>query len=41
MVSLRRATGTWQAVSASSFGHDVEEMGIILKFTLNISKRQE
>lgn len=41
LVSLRRASGTWQSVATSSFGHDVDEMGNILKFTLNISNGKE
>jgi hypothetical protein len=38
MVLLRCASVTWQSVVTSSFGHEVDEMGIILKFMLNISK---
>jgi len=41
LVSLRRASGTWQSVATSSFDHDVDEMGNILKFTLNMSKGKE
>jgi hypothetical protein len=41
VVSLRSASVHWQSVAASSFGHDVDEMGTILKFRLNISKGKE
>jgi hypothetical protein len=41
MASLRCASVPWQSDAVSSFGDDVYEMGIILKFTLNISKGKE
>jgi hypothetical protein len=41
MASLRCASAPWQSDAVSSFGDDVYEMGIILKFTLNISKGKE
>jgi hypothetical protein len=41
MALLKCASVTWQSVAASSFGDDVDEIGIILKFVLNISKGKE